>query len=280
MALYENLYQNMYDLESFYRFEGYASMNHYDFSDITSRFSTNTNQYIYFSKKLKHHTYYTEKRLFQLISKEILLGTGLDLHTKTLCDFEKTAEIIKQIENYQIPKDIKTIEFRFCPIFLKLIKNNGKTNMRLKLEQERGIEIADQKRRGGGYGLCDDWLKLFNLLTILYSYRQITTQDVQEFFKIYRMHKLRYYDSGTLTWFLQNRDNHQRIALNSELQNSFIKYEIANSMERLIEQHLVNPNSSFGKNPSETIKNTVNSYERTRKRTLEKLEQLYEKSTK
>lgn len=275
MSLYEMLYQNMENLSSFYRFEGYHSTNYYDVSIFENKDLLNPNHYVYFSKNAIHHAYYKNKRILQLLNREILFGLGLDLRTQTLCDYDKTCRIIKCINNDPISKSLNSIEFCFCTEFLKIIKNNGEINMKPK--EKRGIEIVDLKRKGGGYGFCNDWLKLFNLLTIIYYYRQITLQDIQETFRIYRMHKLHCVESIKTTSLLQSQKSPQKIIINPQLQSSFTKYEIADSMELLIDQGLVNPNSTFGKYPRETIKNTISCYEKTRKRTLETLAQFYEK---
>lgn len=56
MTLYQQIYQNIPDLESLYRFEGFISQTIYDFNIREPL--TKTNKYLYYSKNIKHHLYF------------------------------------------------------------------------------------------------------------------------------------------------------------------------------------------------------------------------------
>ena len=82
MTLYEEIYYNTPNLTKFYRYEGFGSRPYFQFQGNVQL--TNILNYIYFSKTEKHHQYYVQKRLKQLISQQVLEGTDIELNKKAL----------------------------------------------------------------------------------------------------------------------------------------------------------------------------------------------------
>lgn len=109
MTLYEEIYHNMPELTTFYRFEGYTSYPRFSQQEDISIASTLN--YIYFSENQKHHMYYVAKRLRQLITKEILKDTDLKFDKKTLLDAGSFNEIAKYIANHSFDDKMLSIEF-------------------------------------------------------------------------------------------------------------------------------------------------------------------------
>ncbi len=159
MTLYEELYYQLSDLPKFYRYEGPGSYVHFSFSK--NRILANRNLYVYFSTNMKHHFYYTEKRLKQMIDKEMFYELKYSLSKKNVMNTEKFQEIIKKIENSPIEEKPMSIEFVLSPLIKQLLVNNYVRNSR----KEHGtyfIERVDNRRYGGGYGFFGDWLNIFH----------------------------------------------------------------------------------------------------------------------
>ena len=70
---------------------------------------------------------------------------------------------------------------------------------------------------------------------------------------------------------VQNEKN-KRAFLSQNLESSFIKYEIIDTLEHIIETNTVRPNSLLAKEPKKTIKTFVKTYEKKRKRALRLLD--------
>ncbi|MCI8394885.1 MAG: hypothetical protein HFH86_05360 [Bacilli bacterium] len=277
MTLYEELYPRLNNLESFYRFEGYKSYQNYIFNDPFANPLQTVNKYVYYSKTLKHHLYYTSKRIEQFLKNEILMEKDRNLWVNM--DIKKIKEIINQILNFQYRNTMSSIELKYCPIFQQLMSQNTVNNMREKETNQKYIECCDLTRAGGGYGLSEEWLLLLNYLTILYCYREINMEDVKTWFQIFRSNQLKYFPFKFPTIFLEEKRN-RKIVINHQLSNHFLKYDIMETMERLVDNHLVNPRSPFGKNPNKMIKETIFEFEKVRKRTLDTLEEIYEQKIK
>lgn len=274
MTLYEELYQNLNSLKSFYRFEGYISKSYYDLRN--QNLLKCSNNYIYFSQTIAHHFYFIAKRLEQLLQQEILKNTSLNLNTTTLRKIDAYHTILDFIENYKLSNPLYSLEIRFCSKFLELLKGNIVRNVSKKNNMKQA-ELVDVGIKGGGFGLSADWLHLFELLTIIYSYQQITNENLIDFLKIYRLNKIDKHCSLNPTLFLLEKKYQRFIPNYAVLQNDFAKYDIVDTMENLLDSGAVNPNSPFGKNPTETIRSTVRHYERTRSKTLQNLNTLYNK---
>jgi hypothetical protein len=60
---------------------------------------------------------------------------------------------------------------------MDLIEENFEYN-HAKTKGSRIIERVDRRVYGGGYGIGEEWLRLFNSLTILYSKKVITKNDL------------------------------------------------------------------------------------------------------
>lgn len=269
MTCYEKIADEM-NLESFYRFQGYLSYNYFDRNkNLIYGGESQETKYIYLSKSLRHHQYYMRKRIIQLINREILKESSFQLTPKTLQNLSYYREILQYIKNYQEPLNINSIELNFCPVFLNLIQGNGITNMMQK--RNRKIEIVDYKKNGGGYGFCDDWLRLLNHLTIFYRFRKITLEDIVSIVNKYRMIILygRTFKSDL------SRQTKSNLKVNPSLFNDFAKYDIIEIMERLCESTLIEPSSPFGKTPTNMIKDTIKEFETSRTLVKNKLEAYY-----
>lgn len=271
MTLYQELYQNTQELKSLYRFEGYLSRPNYD-CNVHSHL-TETGRYLYYSKSIEHHLYFLNKRLKQFIEQVIFENTGLKLRTKFLLSTINYHEMLDCIEKYEGTYPLVSLELKVCSSFLELIKGNTFINC-LKPSNTNFAESVDLRTTGGGgYGFCNDWLNLLNDLTMMYSYQQITKENLIEFFQVYRKMLITQKIQKHPASFLLNKE-YSKIYINENIANDFIKYRIIEEMERLYENGLIKKNSPFGKNPQKMRKRTIEQYESIRKKTLQELEVL------
>ncbi len=152
MTIYEELYYGLADFPKFYRYEGIKTFKNYDF-DNSEFILTNFENYIYFSASQKHHFYYVEKRIRQLIERDILYQTKYNLQRKKIINSENFRDIITRIENYPLDAKQTSIEFTTSPLIKKLFAKNFILNSRKK-ENVPYIERVDISKPGGGMDLA------------------------------------------------------------------------------------------------------------------------------
>lgn len=274
MTLYEELYHSMPKLPKFYRFEGFNSFPYFNFQG--DEYITNILHYIYFSKNEKHHAYYVSRRLKQLIANEILRDTDLKFDRKSILDMGAYTEMEKCIENYSLEDKLLSIELSLSPLISELIQKDVVSNRR-KTENDRRIEKVDYNTYGGGYGFCEEWLKVFNLLTVFYSYHRITKEDMLDFLYMFRRNLIRPKTFDNPVIFLSDPKN-RVIKVNNKIFNDFSKYELMDALQRIVESQCYFPDSIFSENPEEQIRRIIQEYNGEREHILELSDSVYHRS--
>lgn len=274
MTLYEEVYYNTPNLTKFYRYEGFGSRSYFQFQE--ENYLTTAIKYIYFSKNERHHTYYVERRLKQLISEEVLKETGIKFNKENIIDNGSFNEIERYIENHSFDNKSLSIEFCSSPIMSKLLSKNTISN-RNKLAEDRRIERVDSNLNGGGYGFCEDWLYVFEILTHFYTYRRITTEDMLNFLYMYRRNIMERKHIFNTTSFLLDPKT-RVIKINNKIYSDFTKYELMNALQRIVEEQLYFKESIFKTNPNDTIKKIIQEYIKERETILQLSESIYNKN--
>ncbi|MCI9280189.1 MAG: hypothetical protein HFJ02_05280 [Bacilli bacterium] len=146
MALYEEVYLKLEDFPKFYRYEGMNTFQNYDFN--RNNVLPSYDSYIYFSGSSKHHFYYVQKKLREIIEKDILCESKYQLK-KMVFDLEKFKMLVQKIENYPLDDKQKVIEFTVSPMIKKLFYKNTILNI-VKKEHKAYIEKVDTGISGGG----------------------------------------------------------------------------------------------------------------------------------
>lgn len=275
MTLYEEVYYNMPELSKFYRFEGFKSYPR--FSNQKDIYMQNSLRYVYFSRTQKHHMYYVIKRLKQLINEEVLKDTDLKLDKQTIVDSTLFNEITKYIENFSFDDRMLSIEFSVSPLMTQLLDKNTISN-RCKKTNDRRIERVDYNHRhGGGLGFCDEWLKVFELLTFFYSYRRITNENILDFLYMQRRNLLQAQSIlNSVSFLLDPRTI--VIKINDKIYSDFCKYELMDSLQKITEDELYFPESILAHDQNESIKSIVGEYILQREYLLELSETIYQKN--
>lgn len=274
MTLYEEMYYNMPNLSKFYRFEGFKSFSHYFFQE--DEYLNSILNYIYFSGTEGHHMYYVKRRLRQLIYEEILSGTNLNMNKKTLLDTGSFNEIIKCVENYSPTNKLLSIESSISSLMIQLLYNNSVSNRR-KMENDRRIERVDYNIYGGGYGFCEEWLRVFDLLTFFTSYRRITTENILDFLHIYRRNLIESKSFQSPVSFLLDPKN-LVVRVNTKVYCDFSKYELMDALQKIVESQLYFPGSIFSFEPNEQIRKIVQEYILEREQFLDLQDSIYQRS--
>lgn len=264
------LERNILDISSkearvLYRFQGgysYPSFNikgdDYGISDVE--------HYTYFSKNIDHHKYFVSKRLKQLIAKTIFDEKGMILSTRNLSDPDFYRKVKTDIANTYKIDNLESIRFLLDNNFLELIEQNYEYNSD-KSKGSRIIERVDRRVYGGGYGIGDEWLKLFNLLTILYERKEITRSNLISMLSAMRCG----FKSKLETVDFLSLPANQTI-VNTAIYSDFTRFKIAEILEEILDKGLYKKDSDLGKKPSYVIKKVTNDYIDLRDEALRKLE--------
>ena len=238
--------------KSLYRFQGGSSYTHFKLTDQEASFSLN--KYVYFSKNFDHHRYFVYKRLKQIINKISLETNGISISRCKLAELDYYHKLRKAIVNFPNITNLESIRFFVDFNLIALIEDNYIYN-ESKLECKRVIERVDRKVYGGGYGIADEWLELFNYLTFAYSKKEISRSDL---IKLLNDIKSGYKSNLDCVSFISK--DITNLTINSSIYSSFNKYEIARKIEEIMDKKLYREGSFLSTNPKLLIKKINNDY--------------------
>ena len=266
MALYREasaILKDSIDTRELYRFEGAKSQ--------CKLSSNNPSEYIYLSSTPNHHMYFTTKRIHQLVSEEVSEELGLNLTYRNLRSTTLFPKIRKVVLNADFDDSLYSKRILCTSSFGKLLKENFVSNSTAK-GGKRFVERTDIKVYGGGYGLADEWKKLFNYLTYFTATRRISRSDI--IIMLVQMKKTgRCLNKENMELIFRDLDRYQ-YQINEGLSSDFGKYNIIDSLERIVESGLSLPTSRLTLEPKKTIKEVVDDYEKGRKTLVKVLERL------
>lgn len=245
-----------------YRFEGARTRSSFNINDEVS------GDYIYFSKSLDHHKYFTVKRIRQMLNNLLLEEYGFPLSNNSLHDhnnYHKIRDLVLYSDNI---KELHSYRLVCASPFEELIKDNYQYNHDKK-SGTRGIERVDRRVYGGGYGVSDEWKQLMVYLTMFSGSHKITRRDLLELIK--NMRTTNRISRKSNIDFLFSDDSKYAYDINELVFSDFNKYNIINALESILDKGLALPESELSRHPSKTIKGVVNEYEKGRVKTLELL---------
>ena len=244
-----------------YRFQGARTY---------SRFNINNSQndgYIYYSNSLDHHMYFTLKRLRQILSDALQDKTGDRLSSMSIQNLEVYSTLRDLIYHTNNLNQVHSFRIACSRDFDTLAKENYILHER-KEHPGKYIERVDRRVFGGGYGLADEWKKLFIALSYFSADKRISREDLIQL--IQNMRKTGKINKRDNINFMFN-DNYS-YQINSNLFSDFNKYHIINLLETIIEKDLVSSTSSLALNSTKTIKEVVSNYEKGREKVLSSLD--------
>lgn len=225
---------------------------------------------------MKHHNYFVSKRLKQIINNQILHQLGYkQLNKVTLLNPEVYNTILANLDNLSTT-DLTSIEFKVLPL-VNLIINNNSIKTKDKDTSDRRIERVDSTVCGGGYGFVDEYLKLFDLLTFFYSYQKITSDNIAQYLYNYRRRIIENNTKIISTSFLSD-ESKRIIRINPTLFNDFTKYELMETLEKIIDAEKYFSASIFAQNPSQQVKSIIQDYNMKRERVLKLADTIYKKN--
>lgn len=241
---------------TFYRVQGGLSYEKFSLNEKAVVYNSKE-KYTYFSESREHHQYYKTKRIDQLVlrndnpmqKRDYLATNSLYVYRYQL---PRIKENFKSMEANRV--NIKCFSFYFLEDAFQLIKENSVYYMKRIVDNiPRRVDI---KVNGGGYGLNDEWLRLFYLSTFMTEIISIEKEDIE----IY-LSKLSYLLSSEIEI---GNEQKRRMIISSHLSSPFTKYELMDTLENIVEKGLTTPNSTLQKRPRQVIKTFVKSYENKR----------------
>lgn len=245
----------------FYRFQGHNSFEYYNIR--TNRFEDEGSHYVYFSRTINHHYYFTIRRIRQLINTTILRDTPYNISRKHLKNQNSFLNIKNLIINSEKIRKLNSIALVCDNIYYDLIMDNSINNM--KKTYPSIVERVDRRVYGGGYGITGAWLDLFNDLVYFTCCTRINIQDV-----VNLLEQMRRGTSQLSPMLIQNiMDTKIRTySISETLYDDFHKYKIMEDLNRIEEEKLWIPGSEFSKNPKETKKKILSGYQQKRNQIL------------
>lgn len=250
-----------------YRFQGGNSYPSFNIQGDTCKVGQ-INHYTYFSKSMEHHKYFVSKRLKQLINKMAFDEKGLVISNRNLADNDFYKKVIKDIASSDKVSDLQSLRFLVDSNFIELIEQNYEYNSD-KTKGSKIIERVDRRISGGGYGIGNEWLSLFNSLTILYYKKDITRDNLITMLKAIRSG---YKSKIESVEFLMEPTN--QIIVNNAIYSDFTKFKIMESLEEILDKGLYKEDSQLGKKPTVMIKKITNDYCKLRDESLREIQKL------
>lgn len=250
--------------DTLYRFQGGNSYP--SFNIVGDDVKIDASKYTYFSKSYDHHRYFVAKRLKQLVGRIVFEEKGLTITSVRLANPDFYRKVQKEVIESPKIDGLESIEFVIDRNFLDLIEENFEYN-HAKTKGSRIIERVDRRVYGGGYGIGEEWLRLFNSLTILYSKKVITRNDLLFMLNAIKCGRKSKLDSVS---FLG--EGTRNVIINEEIYSSFTKYTIMQELEEILDKGLYKPDSELGKHPKVMVKKITDDYSRLRDKALFELE--------
>jgi len=269
MKFEHNMLENI-DLQKasmLYRFQGGNSYPSFNIQGDTCKIG-HINHYTYFSKTMEHHKYFVSKRLKQLINKIVFDEKGLVISNRSLSDNDFYKKVIKDIACSEKISDLQSLRFLIDSNFIELIEQNYEYNSD-KTKGSKIIERVDRRISGGGYGIGNEWLSLFNSLTILYLKQDITRDNLISMLKAV---KSGYKSKIESVEFLME-PTHQ-IIVNNDIYSDFTKFKIKQDLEEILDKGLYKEDSELGKKPTAMIKKITSDYSKLRDKSLREIQKL------
>ena len=238
-------------LKNLYRFQGLASFKSIDLSEREINL-VKDNNYVYISKSYDHHAYFTYKRMRKLLQE--LSRTELDVNFSNalLRDTRYYHKMQEIVANSDKVINMESLSFKVVPSFIELLDKNSCYSE--KKEKNNSLERVDRKVFGGGYGLSKEWLELLNYLTLVYSVKDISRNNL---LVLLRRIREGMYSIPEIPVFLNEGRSEY---INNVTLSPFNKYEIRRAMENIYDAGAYNEDSEFGKHPTLTIKKVCNEY--------------------
>ena len=254
----------------YYRFQGHNSFDYFDIRK--NRSVTDLDHYVYFSRTEDHHYYFTIRRIRQLLNAVVLRDTPYLLSRKQLRDDNSYRRIRDLVINSEKIRGLTSIKLVCDPHYNRFLQENSVSNHSKTINH--GIERVDRRAYGGGYGVTGPWLDLWNDLTYFTSCARITAQDILDLVEEMRRGNSQS-NPKLIKKTLNQKERTYRIAPN--LYDDFHRYNIMDDLERIYEQGLYLPTSEFAQNPKETMRDILSSYQTTREKVLQKIDDRYHK---
>ena len=266
MSLYQRVVMDLKQLDAIkeiYRFQGASSFQHFDFR--TSRFNELSGTgYVYFSESLDHHKYFTTRRIRQMLNRIVLVTSPYEISCHDLRTDHSYRAIKDLIINSDKLHDMYSIRLICDRNASELISSN--CVYQKEKTTSRAIERVDRRVYGGGYGVADEWKELLTYLTYFNAYQKIDRKSILQLLSNMRTTG-RVNNKENINFILGDASSYS-IELNPALESDFTKYKIMNCLESIIDQGLYLPGSSLDTEPTQTIKNVVEDYEKRKQKTL------------
>ena len=266
MALYKETSSELLSASTareYFRFEGGKTNSRFDIN------SEDNEGYIYISNSLNHHMYFSLKRIKQILNREMLELEHMPLTCKTIRDCEIYPRIKNLILYDENLSSVYSFRLGSCPIVDSLLRENAVYPNRQETKN-KSAQRVDRRVYGGGYGLSEEWKRLFAALTYYTARTKITRKDLLELLaKMRATGKLTQKDN--IKFLLSDNDRYQ-YRINHNLESDFHKYSIIDALESILERGEAREDSTLANNPKKTIRRVVEEYERGREKTLRLLE--------
>ena len=257
-------------IKEFYRFQGANSYEHFNLKE--SQYNENTkDNYLYISNSLKHHEYFTLKRIKQLLNTILKEESLPIISNNNLREYETYLKIRRLLLYNPRVVDLYSIKLVTNKKMEKLLKENC-TKQEIK-KSIQGVEKVDNRVYGGGYGLSKEWKELLYLLTYFNSFHTIGRKDIIQIINNMRINK-KISHKDNIDFILNNPENY-KLLLSPKIESNFTKYDIMNCMEEIIESGNYLEDSEFGTNPNKVIKDVIEDYERGKEKVLTIFDKYY-----
>jgi len=250
-----------------YRFQGGNSYPSFNIQGDTCKIGQ-INHYTYFSKSMEHHKYFVSRRLKQLINKVVFDEKGLVISNRNLADNDFYKKVIRDIACSEKISGLQSLRFLIDSNFIELIEENYEYNND-KTEDSKIIERVDRRISGGGYGIGNEWLNLFNSLTILYYKKDITRDNLISMLKAIRSG---YKSKIESVDFLTVPTN--QVIINNAIYSDFTRFKIMQSLEEILDKGLYKKDSQLGEKPTAMVKKITSDYCKLRDESLREIQKL------
>ena len=256
-------------IKELYRFQGGNSLEFFDIENNVFK-SGAMEKYFYFSKSFDHHKHFVVKRLGQFVNDTILVDSSYSICYTQLQNPNSYSHIRNLVINSDKINALYGIKLVCNSTYYDLIRENSCYSNRKICSTS--VERVDQRTYEGGYGVTEEWFLLLDVLTIFSCYHRITRENILELIVNMR-NNLHVFSKDNATFLYYNSN----CRINPKIYDDYAKYDIMNWLESIIDRKNCLPTSRLYIKPTETIREVISEYQKTREKVLKLLDDKYSK---
>lgn len=241
----------------------------YKVKNPLANYSNEFARYSYYSKSVKHISYYLAKKIIQVVSIRYDININNPRDSKLI---GKISYILSCLQN-DTSLNFELHLFYLNSIIRTLFEQNSYSNH--NPHRPDIVERVDTRIYGGGYGIIGTWRELFEMLTICSRHELLSNNDLIIFFESLQKLLVEFSSSKFGSLKIEAAANLLNLELPYTINNDILDTDyydkVLEKLWKLSEEKLLHPGSDIIKAPEIIIPKYLNIIKFNQEETLERI---------